>query len=84
MTKESPQPAAAAAAAAAPAAAVDDDSTVADLSLAKAERITQLLAVFAVFDLDASGTIEASELLQLGQMRRRLGQKQVNHSIDGG
>ena len=54
-----------------PVQAVDDDSTVADLSLAKAERITQLLAVFAVFDLDASGTIEASELLQLGQMRRR-------------
>ena len=64
-----------------PVQAVDDDSTVADLSLAKAERITQLLAVFAVFDLDASGTIEASELLQLGQMRRRCTQCSLLRSL---
>ena len=80
LTKEPPQPAAAAAAAA-PAAAIVDDSTVAGSSLVKAERITQLLAVFAVFDLDASGTIEASELLQLGQMRRRCTQCSLLRSL---
>lgn len=28
-----------------------------------------------MFDLDGSGVIESRELLQLGQMRRKLGQK---------
>ena len=41
----------------------------------KKERFAQLNAVFAVFDLDKSGVIESRELLQLGKMRRQLGQK---------
>ena len=40
----------------------------------KAGRLQELLKVFGVFDLDGSGSIEASELLQLGKMRRKLGQ----------
>ena len=44
-------------------------------SLGREERQQQLVAVFQEFDLDGSGVIEAGELLQLGQMRRRLGQK---------
>ena len=39
------------------------------------ERRQQLVEVFKVFDLDKSGVIESSELLELGQMRRKLGQK---------
>ena len=40
-----------------------------------AERQCALERVFGLFDLDGSGTIEAAELMELGQARRRLGQK---------
>ena len=43
-------------------------------------RTACLNLVFNVFDLDNSGTIETSELLELGQMRRKLGQKQGDWS----
>ena len=43
-------------------------------ALGKPLRRAKLLKVFGVFDLDGSGSIEASELLQLGKMRRQLGQ----------
>ena len=39
------------------------------------ERLQKLREVFKVFDLDLSGTIESTELLQLGQARRVLGHK---------
>lgn len=42
----------------------------------KQARRAQLAHVFEVFDLDGSGMIEASELLELGKARRALGQKQ--------
>ena len=38
-------------------------------------RLHKLSSVFKVFDLDKSGAIESIELLQLGKMRRQLGQK---------
>jgi len=38
-------------------------------------RIVKLLEVFAVFDLDNSGTIDLAELSALGKMRQELGQK---------
>lgn len=38
-------------------------------------RYNALWEVFKVFDLDDSGTIESSELRELGQMRRKLGHK---------
>ena len=41
----------------------------------KAARMQKLQQVFAVFDLDGGGTIECSELLELGKMRQELGQK---------
>ena len=40
-----------------------------------ASRLEQLVDVFNIFDLDASGYIEAHELQQLGEARRSLGQK---------
>ena len=52
------------------------------VSQAKAARVQKLVKVFDVFDLDGSGSIESRELLQLGQMRRRLGQKQGEWSED--
>lgn len=41
----------------------------------KQARRAQLVQVFDVFDLDGSGAIEPSELLDLGRARRSLGQK---------
>ena len=41
-------------------------------------RIMKLLEVFAVFDMDSSGTIEVAELNELGKMRQELGQKSRN------
>jgi hypothetical protein len=35
----------------------------------------KLIGVFSTFDLDGSGSIDASELMQLGKARRSLGQK---------
>ena len=35
-----------------------------------------MIQVFAAFDMDGSGTIEAAELFELGKARRKLGQKQ--------
>ena len=44
------------------------------------DRRGQLAAVFALFDLDGSGSIESSELLELGKARRSLGQKSSSWS----
>ena len=38
-------------------------------------RIEQLLAVFAVLDMEGTGVIGSDHLFQLGQMRRQVGQK---------
>merc|ERR1712166_388431 len=68
-----------AAAAASPASTKDAAESAKE---AKAARVQKLVKVFDVFDLDGSGSIESRELLQLGQMRRRLGQKQGEWSED--
>ena len=40
----------------------------------KPDHSKALLAVFKLFDLDGNGTIESSEMMQLGEARRKLGQ----------
>ena len=43
--------------------------------MSKSARLKKLQQVFNEFDLDGTGEIESTELLQLGQARRALGQK---------
>ena len=43
----------------------------------EASRRYQIAAVFKLFDIDDSGTIEVKELKELGNARRILGQKTV-------
>ena len=47
----------------------------------QAARVAALWDVFRAFDLDGSGGIERGELMQLGQARRMLGQKEGNWSL---